>query len=116
MKYERMNIESMELCKLDELDEYIRKEKNNKIIEEIKGNIIVDKRNMKEKTELINNRVNVWFNDKNKYFRGRIIKDIGDDKYQVLYEDKREGVEEVELKMINMTRERNNTERWNIIR
>jgi hypothetical protein len=115
MKYEKMNVESMELCKLDELDEYIRKEKVNKNLENVKDDMILDNKNNIKEKDMLNNRVNVWFNDKNKYFRGRIIKELGGNKYEVLYDDKREGIEEVVLKRDNMTREKSNSERWNII-
>ena len=118
LKYEMVNVEMMILCKLDEFEEYKRLEEERESKD--KGVKVKDiKNNIKDKEKVrgvkVGDRVNVWFEDKQKYFRGEVVRGLGEDVYDVRYDVRSEGIEEVVLDEKNRTRDKNNEDRWNII-
>jgi hypothetical protein len=106
----RENVENMELCRLDHVKEFEKKEKE-RLEKEKAGS--AKSSNEKQQHELtIGKRVLVWFGDKRKDFRGTIVDILGEEKYEVEWDNKSQKNEVVELRARNMTREKTNEDRW----
>jgi hypothetical protein len=114
----KRNVESIVINKLDEVDEHLKREESKKFREEGKGLVWQKKQQKeveKEEGPIEGKRVSVWFEDKKKEFRGVVRRKEEGENYEVEWENKKEGREIVDLKRVNLTSDKSNTERWRLI-
>lgn len=69
-----------------------------------------------EREREVGSRVRVWFDDKQKNFKGTIRSRVEEDKFEIDWEDKKQEREVVELRKENMTKRKENLERWSFIK
>lgn len=60
----------------------------------------------------IGTRISVWFEDCSKSFRGSVVAIMGNERYEIAWENKSEANEIVHLQYQNCTKDPSNTERW----
>jgi len=73
----------------------------------------------KSRDEMVNRLVQVWYSDEERklfrYFKGKVIKDKGNDRYTVEWKDKRRKIEKVKLTHEHMTESETDEDRWHFI-
>ena len=74
-----------------------------------------DKANPKELTreDLISRKVNIWFNDKKRYYQAKVLRHLSENSYLIKKSNGHEEVVELELK--DNTIDKSNLDRWNFI-